>query len=534
MIEAVSTAASDTQQFAFSDKAPWLVDPERFPWRAEVERIRAATQAELPLLLDTRTLPPLGRFLEAAYFLGRALVGWRWKERPQGGAVSRAGLSRRLRRAAEPLGPAYIKLGQILSSGKGLFPDELVSELKQLRDQVKPEPWSAVQRVVEEELGRPLDQVFAAFDRQCLAAASIAQVHAATLRSGESVVVKVQRPQVASLVRKDIKAMAWIAPHLLGRIPISALANPPALVELFAETVVEELDFRLEAENMLDIARLLAQTGQHIIIVPRPHPELVTRRVMVMERLQGYGYDDVDAMRAAGIDTKAMLDALVVSFLEGAMIHGIFHGDLHGGNLFVTPEGKIALFDYGITARMDEKKRQSFLRLMMLGAVNDIRGQLEAYRDLGALAPDADLDKIIADLKLDQPVVDPTTMNSEQLTKEVQHLTKALLAQGAKLPKPLMLFVKNLLFIDDATAHLAPDINLFEHVAQIYGYFVATHGARIAADSGIDPSQNELDLTGYKAALGVGAEVESMSHHDLQRRRETIRTRLEEASNRRD
>lgn len=523
----VNPRPADLDRFAFSATAPWVVDPDRLVWKQGLADVRTRTQSEIPTLLDTHRLPPLARLSETLYHIGRALAGWQWNERRKGGTASRAGLSRRLRRAAEPLGPGYIKLCQIVSSGKGLFPDELVAEFKELRDQVKPEPWSSVQRTVEEDLGRPLDQVFASFERESLAAASIAQVHAATLRTGESVVVKVQRPQVAKLVRKDIRAMAWIAPHLVGRIPIAALANPPALVELFAETIVEELDFRLEAENMLDIAELLASTGQRVIVVPRPHPQLVTRRVLVMERLSGYRYDDVEEMRRAGIDTHEVLTALVVSFLEGAMIHGVFHGDLHGGNLFVTPEGRIALFDYGITARMDDVRRQAFLRLMMTGAVNDIRGQLEAYRDLGALAADADFDRLIRDLKLDQPIVDPTTMNSEQLTRELQFVTKALLSQGAKLPKPLMLFVKNLLFIDDAVAHLAPEINLFEHVTRVYMHFVEKHGSQIASDIGFDPTQAQLDLTGYKAALGVTAEVESLSHRELQERRAVLRSRLE-------
>ena len=112
------------------------------------------------------------------------------------------------------------------------------------------------------------------------------------------VVVKVQRPQVAKLVRSDLRAMAWIAPFLVGRIPVAALANPPALVELFAETISEELDFRLEAENMLDIARLLHDAGQTKLVVPRPHPELVTRRVLVMERLHGYTISQAAEMRA--------------------------------------------------------------------------------------------------------------------------------------------------------------------------------------------------------------------------------------------
>src|SRR5262245_20078043 len=219
-------------------------------WRSGVDELRARVQAEIPALVRRRTVPPLGRFAEAATLLGAALIGWRLRERRAGGATSRAGLSRRLRRAFERLGPAYIKLGQIVSSGQGLFPPELVDEFKRCRDQVPAEPFAVVRRVVEEDLGLPLARAFASFDEQPIAAASIAQVHAARLPGGEEVVVKVQRPSVARLVRRDIEAMAWIAPLLVGRIPVAALGNPPALVELFAETIVEELDFRLEAQNM--------------------------------------------------------------------------------------------------------------------------------------------------------------------------------------------------------------------------------------------------------------------------------------------
>src|SRR5207253_9510200 len=120
----------------------------------------------------------------------------------------------------------------------------------------------------------------------------------------------------------------------------AAVATPPALVERFAQTFVEGLDFRLEAENMLDIARVLAETEQRATIVPRPHPTLITRRVLVMERLDGIPWDDVRAMHRAGVDTEAVLHAGLVSFMEGAMLFGVFHGDLHGGNLMVTPDGR--------------------------------------------------------------------------------------------------------------------------------------------------------------------------------------------------
>ena len=465
--------------------------------------------------------------------LGPALAAWylldRWRARRSGRPeISQAGLSRRLRKAFERLGPTYIKLGQILSSGQGIFPEPLVAEFKQLRDHVPAEMFGDVRRIVEEDLGQPLDAVFSHFDTAPLAAASIAQVHAATLITGESVVVKVQRPTVASLVRRDLSVMSWIAPTLVGRIPVAALANPPALVELFAETIVEELDFRLEAQNMLDIAHILADTDGRAMIVPRPHPRLVTRRVLVMERLDGFGWDDVEGMHRAGIDTSAVVRAGMIAFLEGAMLYGVFHGDLHGGNLFVRPDGKVVLLDYGITGRLDENKRLAFLRLLMGGTVNDVKLQMAALRDLGALPPDTDLDAVMRDLGLDQPIKDPTTMAPDELIREIRELTKALLAYGARMPKELMLFIKDLLFLDGALATLAPDVDLFAEITEVAAYFATRYGERIAHDVGIDPRQQPVDLEGVKASMGINADVDRLTYRDLQARREIIRQRMGE------
>jgi ubiquinone biosynthesis protein len=281
-------ASRDLDLGTFSEAGPWTIEPEALAWRRGLAGVRARLTASLPSLTRTRTLPPLRRLGTTMRHVGGALGSWYLQERRRGGTASIAGLSRRLRVVAERLGPTYIKLGQIIASGDGIFPAELVAEFKWCRDQVTAEPWPIVEQVLTEELGGPLSSVFASVTHTPLAAASIAQVHAATLRDGTPVVVKVQRPTVAVRVRQDLAVMAWLAPHLVGRIPVAALANPPALVELFAETIVEELDFRLEAENMLDVAATFAALDQRDFVVPRPHPTLVTRRMLVMERLDGF------------------------------------------------------------------------------------------------------------------------------------------------------------------------------------------------------------------------------------------------------
>ena len=462
--------------------------------------------------------------------LGTAIAGWMLVERRthRGAPGSRAGLSRRLRTAFERLGPTYIKLGQIISSGEGIFPVELVQEFRLLRDSVPAEPFDVVRSIVETDLGRPLEQVFAEFSPQPLAAASIAQVHAAHLLDGTSVVVKVQRPTVADLVHRDLAAMSWIAPYLVGRIPVSALANPPALVELFAETIVEELDFRLEAENMLDIAAVLAETEHRAVIVPRPHPRLVTKRVLVMERLSGFAFDDVEGMRAAGVDMAAVVRACMVLLMEGCMLHGVFHGDLHGGNLFVRADATVALLDYGITGRLDETRRLAFLRLIIGTTTNDIKAQLGALIDLGALPKGTDLDQLIVDLGIEGPVKDPTKMTADEMTAELQDITKKLLGYGAKMPKELMLFVKDLLFIDAALTTLAPEIDLFAEIGWIASHFASKHGARIAADIGVDIRQMRPDLDGMRGAMGIAEPIESLTHAELQKRRQLIRSRFED------
>jgi ubiquinone biosynthesis protein len=512
---------------AFTDHGPWIVDPAKLTWRVGLDRVRARTAAQVPMLTSPGRLPPGSRVIRTGRVLGSALLMWRIKEKPKGGAESRAGVSKRLRQAFEILGPTYIKMGQIISSGEGIFPPELVNEFRLLRDAVPAEPWDVVEKTIIEDFGKPISEIFSLIDHTPIAAASIAQVHAATLITGEKVVVKVQRPSVAANVHRDLKAMSWFAPLLIGRIPIAALANPPALVELFAETIVEELDFRLEAENMLDSAAVLSKTEPRMMIVPRPHPTLVTKRVLVMERLSGFKFDDAVGMRAAGIDTEAVIKTGMVAFLEGAMLYGVFHGDLHGGNLFVMPDGRTALLDHGITGRLDDRKRQAFLKLMLAGTTNDLRMQVQCLCDLGALPHDTDIDVVIRDLNLDGPVKDPTKMSPDQMINEIRDITKALLGYGARMPKELMLYVKNLLFLDGAMANLAPDIDLFATLTDIAIHFASSHGQRIIDDVGMDLSNMVVDITSFKSSIGVDPSVEKLTYSDLQERRALIAKRMD-------
>ena len=256
-----------------------------------------------------RKVPPGRRVLTTIRHLGGAVALWALKERKLDRPAKIAGISRRLRVAAEHLGPTYIKLGQIISSGEGIFPEELVDEFKKCRDQVPPEPWPVVERVVEEELGRPhrapcsprssASRWRRRRSPRCTGPRCSTAPTSSSRCSG--------RRSPTACTRTCGSWRGWRrSSSAASRSPRSA--NPPALVELFAETITEELDFRLEAENMLDIARAVRRARPaRLRRSPARTPTLVTRRMLVMERLEGFKFEDVAGMKAAGVDTDGVV-----------------------------------------------------------------------------------------------------------------------------------------------------------------------------------------------------------------------------------
>jgi ubiquinone biosynthesis protein len=216
----------------------------------------------------------------------------------------------------------------------------------------------------------------------------------------------------------------------------------------------------------------------------------------------------------------------MVALMEGAMVYGVFHGDLHGGNLFVLADGRTALLDFGIVGRLTGERRLAFLRMMLAATTNDVRGQMAAMRDLGALPPDTDLEAVIKDLRLDLPPIDPTTLTGEELVNEVQRVVKALLGYGARMPKELMLYVKNMVFLDGAMARLAPDLDLIGEIAKISMMFAERHGERIGRELGIDHTAIEMNMDGVKAGFGVDTTTDSLTYRELQARRDLISKRM--------
>jgi ubiquinone biosynthesis protein len=527
--------ASDHNVGAFTDDGPWIVDPDEMVWRKGIDALRSRAAERVPEMVRTRRLPPMRGAVVALKLVATALPWVARNRKHMADPTAQAELAARLRPAFESLGTTFIKLGQLIASAEGMAPDAWVKEFKLCRDRVPAETFAHVRAVIEEDLGATIEELFAEFESVPLAAASIAQVHTARLHTGEEVVVKVQRPNIDRVVPQDIATMAWIAPIIEKRAPQAAIANLPAYIELFSDTIVEELDFRLEAQNMLDIARVLAISEQRSVVVPRPHPVLVSRRVLVMERLHGYGVDDGSEMAVAGVDPSPVYRALMVAFLEGAMIHGVFHGDLHGGNMLVTPSGRPALFDFGITGRFPEVKRQALLGLLLTMASQDPRALLRSFRDLGGFPPHADIDQIADELRLDELMTqNPNDLSPEQMALQMRETMSRLVAHGAKLPKELFLYIKGMVYLNGAITNLAADVDMFAEIAHLYELFTTEHVGHL--------EQLDVDLAAMPDAAGftdimreqMGVDAESITFREMQQvqaeRRDQMRAAMKKRS----
>ncbi|MGH9004507.1 MAG: AarF/UbiB family protein, partial [Acidimicrobiia bacterium] len=256
--------------------------------------------------------------------------------------------------------------------------------------------------------------------------------------------------------------------------------NLPGFVELFAELVVDELDFRLEALNMTEIGLANEDAGIDHIRVPRPIPGLVTAEVLVMERVPGVRYTDA-AREHPGIDGHRLVRLAVQGVLEHALLYGVFHGDLHAGNVLIDGQGQFSLVDFGIVGRLDAAQRAALVRLVIGFASQDFAAQVAAAAEFGALPPDIDLEPLVAEFAeqsaffldaVDRPL---SQLDFGTLTAQVQRAVRLLAEHRFRQPKELFLFSKNLLYLNGLANAFAPDINLLSEVGPVFSYFQAKY-----------------------------------------------------------
>src|SRR5436190_5663670 len=265
---------------------------------------------------------------------------------PYSGAANGEKHAKELPADLERLGPTFVKLGQLLSSRADLLPPPYLKHLARLQDKVTPFPFEQVQATVEKELGVPICTAFEMFEREPLAAASLGQVHRATLHDGRLVVVKVQRPNIVKQIDEDFAALEEIARFLRRYTQICQQVELDRVLEEFESTLAHELDYRLEASHMVALSKHLAKF-EHLS-VPLPIEDYTTEKVLTMEYIEGTKITELSPLAQIEWDGGALAEELFQAYLQQILVDGLFHADPHPGNVLVTPDGRIALLDLGM------------------------------------------------------------------------------------------------------------------------------------------------------------------------------------------
>ncbi len=369
------------------------------------------------------------------------------------------------------LGPTYVKFGQIIASSPGAFGEPLSREFRTLLDAVPAADSDEVHKLFTEELGDEPQNLFEHWEETPFASASIAQVHYATLHSGEEVVVKIQRPGIRRRVAADLQILKRFA-QVVEVAKLGRRLSAQDVVADFADNLAEELDFRIEAQSMEAwVTHLQASPLGKNIKVPDVHWDFTSERVLTMERVAGTRIDDVAAIRKQGFDGEELVKALLFSTFEGGLRHGLFHGDLHAGNLLVDEQGRVVFLDFGIMGRIDPRTRWLLRELVhallvkkdhaaagkivvLLGAVGTTKPEAQAARDLEAFA---------------QPLTMKTLgdMSYADIGKQLSTLADAY---DVKLPRELVLIGKQFLYVERYMKLLAPRWQMMSD-PQFSGYF---------------------------------------------------------------
>ncbi|GAA4449675.1 AarF/UbiB family protein [Phytohabitans houttuyneae] len=390
-----------------------------------------------------------------------------------GSAASRRRLGRSLRMALDEGGMTFVKLGQQLSTRRDMLPAEFVDELTTLQDRVAPVPWDEVAGVLAAELGRPVDEAFAWIDPEPLAAASVAQVHAARLPDGTEVVVKVRRPGVAAVVERDLDILERLARTLEARTAWSRSFGARRLVGGFAEALREELDFTVERDNLQAMAAVLAASPDRGVGVPVPYPALSSERVLVMQRLPGTPLGAAaPLLERLGDERRAAIAAgLLDTMLDQVLVHGLFHVDLHPGNLLVADDGALGMLDLGSVGRLDTATRVAIGQL--LGALG--RGDSVAVSD--ALLQLVDRPDTVDERELQRAlgalIVRYAAPGSTAGATAVAGLLRTFTSYGLGVPPPVAAVFRAFATLEGTLGLLMPGFDLV-------GYARSAGGRRIA------------------------------------------------------
>ncbi|MGN7248728.1 ABC1 kinase family protein [Janibacter anophelis] len=361
----------------------------------------------------------------------------------------------------EAMGPTYIKMGQLLSTRFDLLPPAYTEALTRLQDTVEPFPFDEVREIVEEELGARIKDLFAFFDEEPLAAASLGQVHRATTRSGRDVVVKVQRPDVRETIRGDMDVLDTVTGLVDKHTSVGNSYGLNQLLHQFRRSLVDELDYRREARNLL---RFIDLTSEHDrLLVPEPVLQLTSTRVLTMEHVDGRKVTDLGPLALLDLDARPIVEQLFHCYLRMILDDGVLHADPHPGNLLITDDGRLALLDLGMIATVPQRVQTHVTKLLL--AINDGDGEEAAavLADMGHALDDYDASGFRDDVShlVSEAVASGSDLEAGRLLVELSRLSGV---HGLRPPAEMAMIGKALLNLDQTTSHLDPDFSPSEAI----------------------------------------------------------------------
>jgi ubiquinone biosynthesis protein len=365
-----------------------------------------------------------------------------------------------LRMALEDLGPTFVKLGQMLSTRPDLIPGPFVEELRKLQDKVLPFPFSELRRIVEEEAGLPLEDIFAAVDPEPLAAASIAQVHRARLPDGTRLAIKVQRPGIERMVTQDLSILyilVGLAERYLEQIQVTNLRT---IADEFSRLIRKELDFILEASNTERFRK--AFEGFEGVTIPAVHWELTTKRLLVLDEIEGDPLADPEALRAKGMNPGRLARLAARVFLKQVFEDGVFHGDLHAGNLLVTPEGQLGILDFGAVGYLSDEVQECLGGLFLALLSRDYAAMADGYLRMGAVDETVDLRAFQRDLR---ELVEPyfgRPLKDLHVGEILREGAQIALRHRIRISPDLVVLARSILTIEGLARRLDPDFVILE------------------------------------------------------------------------
>ncbi|WP_043106765.1 ubiquinone biosynthesis regulatory protein kinase UbiB [endosymbiont of unidentified scaly snail isolate Monju] len=365
----------------------------------------------------------------------------------------------RIRRALEDLGPIYVKFGQILSTRRDLLPDDIAEELSKLQDQVPPFPGEQARAIIEQSLGAPVSELFAEFQVEPLASASIAQVHAARLHDGSEVIVKVVRPGIEKTIRRDVELLYTIA-RLARRYSREARRlRPVEVVEEYDRTIHDELDLMREAANCAQLRRNFERS--EMLIVPQVYWDYTRRNVMVQERVYGIPVDRVEDLKRAGIDLKRLGEYGVEIFFTQVFRDNFFHADMHPGNIFVTPEGRYISVDFGIMGTLTTEDQRYLAENLLAFFHRDYRRVAELHVESGWVPPNTRVEELEAAIRTVSEPIWEKPIAEISFGQFLLRLFQTARRFDMEVQPQLVLLQKTLLNIEGLGRMLYPDLDLW-------------------------------------------------------------------------